>query len=89
MYCEVGQLDKVILILEEVNKFCELYFDVEWMKQWLKFLNIFVFMFWECFQLDFVKEYMKLCVDVIRKVYGEKIVLVVERLCNFGVILYD
>lgn len=32
---------------------------------------------------------MKLCVDVIRKVYGEKIVLVVERLCNFGVIFYD
>lgn len=49
MYCEVGFLDKVILILEDVKKFCEIEIDFIWMEEKLKVLNVFVFMFCEGF----------------------------------------
>lgn len=88
-YREAGQLDKVIPILEEANKLCESQSDAEWMKQRSSLLNILAFTFRECFQLDLAKEYMKLCVDVTKKAYGEKAVPVAERLCNLGVILHD
>ena len=88
-YREAGQLDKVIPILEEANNLCEGQTDPKWMKQRSKLLNVLAFTFRESFQLDFAKEYMKLCVEVTKKAYGEKDVQVVERLSNLGVILHD
>ena len=88
-YREAGLLDKVIPILEEANKLCEFQTDPIWMKLRSGLLNVLAFTFRESFQLDLAKEYMNLCVEVTKKAYGDNHVQVVERLCNFGVILHD
>ena len=88
-YREAGQLDRVIPVLEEANHLCTAHTEPEWMKMRSRLLNILGFTYRESFQLDLAKEYMKMCVEVTRKVYGEKHVQVVERLCNLGIILHD
>ena len=88
-YREAGQLDRVIPVLEEANHLCTAHTEPEWMKMRSRLLNILGFTYRESFQLDLAKEYMKMCVEVTRKAYGEKHVQVVERLCNLGIILHD
>ena len=88
-YREAGQLDGVIPVLEEANHLCTAHTEPEWMKMRSRLLNILGFTYRESFQLNLAKEYMKMCVEVTRKAYGEKHVQVVERLCNLGIILHD
>ena len=88
-YCEAGQLDRAIPVLEEANHLCRAHTEPEWMKMRSRVFNNLGFTYRESFQLDLAKEYMKMCAEVTRKAYGEKHVQVVERLCNLGIILHD
>ena len=88
-YCEAGQLDRAIPVLEEANHLCTSHTEPQWMKMRSRVFNNLAFTYRESFQLDLAKEYMKMCAEVTRKAYGEKHVQVVERLCNLGIILHD
>jgi len=88
-YCEAGQLDRAITVLEEANHLCTAHTEPEWMKMRSRVFNNLGFTYRESFQLDLAKKYMKMCAEVTRKAYGEKHVQVVERLCNLGIILHD
>ena len=88
-YREAGQLDRAIPVLEEANHLCKAHTEPEWIEMRSRVFNNLGFTYRESFQLDLAKEYMKMCVEVTRKAYGEKHVQVVERLCNLGIILHD
>ena len=88
-YCEAGQLDRAIPVLEEANHLCKAHTEPEWIEMRSRVFNNLGFTYRESFQLDLAKEYMKMCAEVTRKAYGEKHVQVVERLCNLGIILHD
>ena len=88
-YCEAGQLDRAIPVLEEAYHLCTAHTEPEWMKMRSRVFNNLGFTYRESFRLDLAKEYMKMCAEVTRKAYGEKHVQVVERLCNLGIILHD
>jgi hypothetical protein len=59
------------------------------MKQRSHILNVLAFTYRESYQLDLAEAYMNMCVDVTKEVFGETHTEVIERLCNYGIILHD
>ncbi|KAK3704473.1 hypothetical protein QZH41_013352, partial [Actinostola sp. cb2023] len=88
-YREAGKLDKVVPVLEEANIIAEKHDGIEWMKQRSHILNVLAFTYRESYQLDLASTYMLTCVDVTKQVYGNEHAEVIERLCNYAIILND
>ena len=61
----------------------------EGMKQKSQILNVLGFTYRESYELELAEECMNLCVEVTIQTYGKKHEEVVERLCNYGIILHD
>ena len=88
-YRDSGNLDKVIPILEEAKCMAENHTEQDWARERSHVLNTLGFSFREMFQLDMAKEYMAMCVTVTREAFGCHDKEVIERLCNYGIILHD
>ncbi|XP_031574416.1 uncharacterized protein LOC116308174 [Actinia tenebrosa] len=59
------------------------------MKQKSQILNVLGFTYRERYELDLAEAYMSMCVEVTKQAYGDIHEEVVERLCNYGIILHD
>ena len=59
------------------------------MKQRSHILNILGWTYREMYQLDLASAYMLMSVDVTKQAYGDQHAEVIERLCNYGIILND
>ena len=88
-YRESGNLDKVIPILEEANNMAKSHVEQEWARERCHVLNILAFTLREMFRLDLAKEYIEMSVDLTKDAFGSQHREVIERLCNYGIILHD
>lgn len=59
------------------------------MKQRSHILNILGWTYRETYKLDLASAYMQMSVEVTKEVFGNQHEEVIERLCNYGIILND
>lgn len=61
----------------------------EWIYERCHILNIIGWTYRETYELELASSYMQMSVDATKEAYGNQHPEVIERLCNYGIILND